>query len=96
MFENLTNRIQQLQGFENFHKGVMENQFVAAAGRDTIIVVNITAFRCDAIALSSQGIKAIPLKELDFKTAGDWIRKPLAYSNKMYIEFLGVALAVMR
>ncbi|BCS00562.1 CHAT domain-containing tetratricopeptide repeat protein [Aspergillus luchuensis] len=91
-FESLVSRIQELPGFENFQKGLTEKQLRTAAGQGTIVAINFNAWRSDAIALSSNGVKVIALTDLNVDTANGWIMKLVdssgGPSNKEYMELL--------
>jgi tetratricopeptide (TPR) repeat protein len=96
LLEECVRNIQQLPGFGQFHKGLTAKQMQACATRGSIVVVNITDLRSDAIAVTVDGLKVLPLPGLSADQAKDWISKDLTTTsqsdrgrkNKAYLQFL--------
>ncbi|KAF8704371.1 TPR-like protein, partial [Rhizoctonia solani] len=66
-YEHIMAEIRSLPGFEDFLRPAKASQLVRAAQEGPIILVNISTFRCDALAIipGSDKIKHIPLPELE-------------------------------
>jgi tetratricopeptide (TPR) repeat protein len=88
--------IQQLPGFDQFHKGLTAKQMQACAKRGSIVVVNVTNLRSDAIVVTAKGFRVSQLPGLSADQAKDWISKDLTTTsrsdrgrkNKAYLDFL--------
>jgi len=88
--------IRQLPEFGQFQKGLTTKQMQQASAEGSIVVVNITDIRSDAVIVSTDGFKAIPLPDLDASQARGWIRQDLTATssrsggpkNKAYFQFL--------
>jgi tetratricopeptide (TPR) repeat protein len=87
--------IRNIMGYERFLLGqtIAEMQECAAGG--SILVVNITEFRSDAIIVSPAAIKAINLSELSASDAKAWLSKDWtgrraerAAKNREYLAYL--------
>ncbi|MBW4705199.1 CHAT domain-containing protein [Micromonospora sp. RL09-050-HVF-A] len=61
----LVAQIRMLPGFENFLRPVSARELTAAAAEGPIVLVNVSAYRSDAIALTANDIKIIPLPGID-------------------------------
>jgi tetratricopeptide (TPR) repeat protein len=96
LLEECVRDIQQLPGFGQFHKGLTAKQMQACSTGGSIVVVNITNLRSDAIAVTADGLKVLPLPGLSAGQAKDWISKDLTTTsrsdrgrkNKAYLQFL--------
>ena len=94
--EKCIQHIQQLPGFEEFQKGLTAKQMQNCSTNGSIIVVNITDLRSDAIIITPNEFKAIPLSRLCARQAQDWIHQDLSSTslsdrgrkNKAYLQFL--------
>jgi hypothetical protein len=81
LLEECVRDIQQLPGFGQFHKGLTAKQMQACSTGGSIIVVNITDLRSDAIAVTADRLKVLPLSGLSADQAKDWISKDLTTSS---------------
>jgi tetratricopeptide (TPR) repeat protein len=96
LLEECIRDIQQLPGFSQFHKGLTAKQMQACSTGGSIVVINITDLRSDAIAVTADGLKVLPLPSLSADQAKDWISKDLTTTsrsdrgpkNKAYLQFL--------
>ncbi|WP_157239230.1 CHAT domain-containing protein [Catenuloplanes japonicus] len=61
----LVAEIRSLPGFEHFLRPVPAHELTAAAAEGPIVLVNVSVYRSDAIALTADGIRIIPLPGLD-------------------------------
>jgi tetratricopeptide (TPR) repeat protein len=94
--EECVHSIQQLPGFDQFHKGPTAEQMQTCSTKGHIVVVNITDLRSDAIAVTAGGFKTLPLSGLTADRAKAWIRNDLTTSswsdrgrkNRAYLQFL--------
>ncbi|RDW82942.1 hypothetical protein BP5796_04433 [Coleophoma crateriformis] len=66
--DNVINEIRRQPGFETFLRPPPVEAIQAAASRGSIVVLNVSEFRCDAIIVQEDGVKALPLPRLT-KTA---------------------------
>ena len=69
-FETLLTKIRKLDGFENFLLGPSESILKALAGRDSIVVFNVSEIRSDAFLINAHEIRSIqlPLQSEDLVT----------------------------
>jgi tetratricopeptide (TPR) repeat protein len=88
--------IRQLPGFCSFQRGLTMEQMKKAADEGSIIIVNVTSLRSDAIVVSSAGFRLVPLPHIDAVQAQNWVNQELTTAsssdrgvkNKAYREFL--------
>ena len=94
--EKCVQDIQQLPGFGQFHKGLTAKQIQRCSTKGSIVVVNITDLRSDAIIVTANVFKVLPLPGLSAREAKDWINQDLTTTslsdrgrkNKAYLQFL--------
>ncbi|KAJ5565962.1 hypothetical protein N7535_007600 [Penicillium sp. DV-2018c] len=94
--EECVQDIRQLPGFSAFERGLAIDQMTKAADEGSIIIVNVTSLRSDAIAVSSTGFRLVPLLHLDAVQAQNWVNQELTTTssndrgakNKTYHSFL--------
>lgn len=94
--EKCTQDIRQLPGFQNFQKGLKAEQMKNSADEGSIVIVNVTSLRSDAIAISQNGFRLITLSNLDAVQAQNWVNQKLTTTsrsdrgvkNKAYPQFL--------
>jgi tetratricopeptide (TPR) repeat protein len=94
-YEVCVQEIRNLHGFNRFLLGPTVSEMQALAIDGTIIVVNITDLRSDAIVTSSAGIKTVELPSKAAQEARVWLTiewsmepKELREMNKRYREYL--------
>ena len=88
--------IQQLPGFSQFHKGLTAKQMQNCLTEGSIVVVNISNLRSDAIIVTADAFKVLPLLGLGTRQVKDWINQDLTTTlsgdrgrkNKAYLQFL--------
>lgn len=84
-FKKLVKKIRRLKGFKNFLRPPDEKALKAAAGAGTIVLVNVSSFRCDAFIIQSGGIQLLPLKELSQKAieqqTKDWEERQISLDS---------------
>ncbi|KAH7009653.1 hypothetical protein EDB80DRAFT_750248 [Ilyonectria destructans] len=77
-------------GFERFLLPLSEAEMRKAASQGSIIIVNISIFRCDALVIEESGIKAVPLDCLTlnpvFETLG--LNKPPSEDSPKHIWWI--------
>jgi hypothetical protein len=98
MLEKCVGEIQQLPGFGQFHKGLTAKQMQACATEGSIIIVNVSGLRSDAIVVTADSFKVLPLPGLSAHQAEDWINQRLTKTssndpdrgrkNRAYLPFL--------
>ena len=94
--EECVRDIQQLPGFSHFHKVLTAQQMQSCSTAGSIVVVNLTDLRSDAIIITADALKVLPLPGLSANQAKDWISKDLTTTsrndrgknNKAYFQFL--------
>ncbi|KAF2465628.1 uncharacterized protein BDR25DRAFT_239619, partial [Lindgomyces ingoldianus] len=94
--EKCVQDIQQLPGFNQFHKSLTAKQMQSCSKAGTIVVINITNLRSDAIIVTAHAFKVLPLPNLSAHQAEDWIKQDLTTTslrdrgrkNKIYFQFL--------
>ncbi|KAJ5117770.1 hypothetical protein N7448_011402 [Penicillium atrosanguineum] len=92
--ENCIQDIQNLPGFGSFQRGLTKEKVETASNEGSIIVVNVTILRSDAIIVSSAGFSLVPLPQFDAVQAQGWLDKKLTspgergVKNKIYLQFL--------
>ncbi|BAE65555.1 unnamed protein product [Aspergillus oryzae] len=95
--EKCLHDIRQLPAFDSFQQDLNEEQMKDASLNGSIIVVNITRLRSDAIVVSQAGFSLVPLPGLGAVQAQRWIDQEMTSAsssqrgemNKRYREFLG-------
>ncbi|OQD86479.1 hypothetical protein PENSOL_c086G06413, partial [Penicillium solitum] len=82
--------IRQLPGFEYFQNGLSVEKMLAASNEGSIIVVNVTNLRSDAIIISASGFSLVPLPRFEAVQAQRWVDQEVnsAGNNKSYRQFL--------
>ncbi|EFQ99578.1 hypothetical protein MGYG_02590 [Nannizzia gypsea CBS 118893] len=88
--------IQQLPGFSHFHKALTAKQMQSCSTAGSIVVINITDLGSDAIIVTVDTVRVLPLPGLSAGQARDWINQDLTTTtlsdrgrkNKRYLEFL--------
>jgi tetratricopeptide (TPR) repeat protein len=95
--EKCVQDIQQLPGFSQFHRGLTAKQMQSCSTAGSIVIVNITNLRSDAIIVTASAFKVLPLPGLSAGQAKDWINQDLTTTtsrsdrgrkNKAYLGFL--------
>lgn len=69
----LVEEIRSLEGFENFLGSLTEQEIMDTAGDGVIVIVNSTFLRSDAIIVTGQSITSIPLPDLTYPEAKDYL-----------------------
>ncbi|KAH7159360.1 CHAT domain-containing protein [Fusarium sp. MPI-SDFR-AT-0072] len=87
--------IRNIAGHELFMLGQEPSEMQKCATEGSIVIVNITAFRSDAIIVSSTAINTLNLSRLAFKDATAWLgknwtgrRSELRRKNWEYLDYL--------
>ncbi|KAI0133387.1 CHAT domain-containing protein [Hypoxylon sp. NC0597] len=62
--DNLISEIRKKPGFESFLLAPTDDEIKAAAKKGPIVVVNVSAYRCDAILIETNSIQSINLHKL--------------------------------
>ncbi|KAJ5662986.1 hypothetical protein N7507_003717 [Penicillium longicatenatum] len=96
-FEKCIQDIRQLPGFDSFQHGLTVEEMVKASKEGNIIVVNVTGLRSDAIVISLDGYRLVPLPRLCAVQTQSWLDQDLTSAspsehgvkNKAYRQFLG-------
>jgi len=94
--EKCIQHIQQLPGFEDFQKSLTAKQMQNCSTKGSIVVVNITNLRSDAIIITTHGFQVFSFSALCARQANDWIDQDLSTpsqsdrgrKNKAYLQFL--------
>ncbi|GAA2141443.1 CHAT domain-containing protein [Streptomyces synnematoformans] len=63
-FEAIVAEIRALPSYENFLRPVPADQLRQTASQGPVAVINISAYRCDALLVTSTGISVLPLPDL--------------------------------
>jgi len=63
-FDEILSRIQQTPGFENFLRPLSEAKIFEAASRGPVVVISVAPFGCDALLVTANGVRAVPLPDL--------------------------------
>ncbi|MFE7628928.1 CHAT domain-containing protein [Kocuria sp. NPDC057446] len=64
-------KIQARPGFERFLKPHRAKELLPAAAAGPVVLLNVAELRSDALILTSEGIKVLPLKEIDPQWASE-------------------------
>ncbi len=64
-------RIRALPGFENFLLPPPTDRLLRQARLGPVVVVNVSRYRCDALALTPHGLRVVPLPRLTLRTVLD-------------------------
>src|SRR5467141_3662302 len=85
--------IRGIPGHRRFLLGQTVAEMQECAGKGTIVVVNITEFRSDAILISRNTVKTVPLSQLSASATRVWLSKrwtpKRSEQQKKNDEFLG-------
>lgn len=65
----LLEEVRSLPGFEAFLRPPSHQDLIAAASEGPVVTVNVSAWRCDALVLTSAGVEAVPLPDLTLPEA---------------------------
>ncbi|THH01631.1 hypothetical protein EW026_g1119 [Hermanssonia centrifuga] len=77
-WEDLVERVRELDGFQDFLKSISFTKLREAAASTTTIIVNISEHRCDAIIIPSQGsVRLVPLPKLSKSQVDDNVQEIL-------------------
>lgn len=68
--DELVRRARELPGLEDFLRPPSAERLRAAAANGPVVVVNTSALRCDALVVTRDGPRAVPLPELVLKGPG--------------------------
>ncbi|WP_103341289.1 CHAT domain-containing protein [Amycolatopsis sp. CA-126428] len=63
-WEELVDRVRELDGFEDFLRPPPLDSLLGAAANGPVVVVNVSRWRCDALIVRSDGVEPIGLPEL--------------------------------
>ena len=88
--------IRQLPDFESFQKSLLAEQMLECSRGGSIVVVNVTFLRSDALIITSNGFTILPLSKECADDTRDWTMKNLpsasgssrGRANKEYLQFL--------
>jgi tetratricopeptide (TPR) repeat protein len=82
--------IRELPDLGSFQKGLSAEQIQSASRKGSIVVVNVTNLRSDAIIISVSGFSLVPLPRFEVVQAQRWVDQKLtsAGNNKSYRQFL--------
>ena len=78
--------IRELLGFDRPLRALTPEQMQKCAADSCIVVVNINNLRSNAIAISLDKLRAIPLPDLDGSRSKSWVNREL--TKKAYRDFL--------
>jgi len=79
-WDDLVARVRAMEGFEDFLRPPAAQRLVSAAGNGVIAVVNVAERRCDALLVTSAGVRPCPLPGL---TRADSIRELEVYLTSL-------------
>ena len=68
-WDRLMTEIRALPGYASFLRAPEYAELASGIGDRTVVIVNASRYRCDALAVSSAGIRLIPLPELTLGAA---------------------------
>jgi hypothetical protein len=63
-WDEVVERVQAIAGFSDFLRPPKATELCATATEGPVVVVNIGSYRCDALVITSGGVRAIPLASL--------------------------------
>ncbi|KAM7182922.1 CHAT domain containing protein, partial [Rhypophila sp. PSN 637] len=94
--ERCVEGIRSISGQEQFLQGQTIAQMQECAAHGSIIIINLTTFRSDAIIVTATTIKALNLPKLSASEAENWLskdwhrgrRSDRLQKNKEYLDFL--------
>ncbi|KAI0864731.1 CHAT domain-containing protein [Xylaria cubensis] len=61
------NEIRQLPGFETSLRPLRANELKTAASGGPVVVINISTFRCDAVLITKDSLRLMPLSHLNYE-----------------------------
>jgi tetratricopeptide (TPR) repeat protein len=76
-YDRLVAHARTRPGFEAFLSAPSFTDLTANAGDNLVVMVNVSRYRCDALAVTSSGVRLIPLPGLTAEAVGDNARRYL-------------------
>jgi hypothetical protein len=80
-YDGLVERIRALPGFGSFLTAPSFAELIPSADDSPVVIVNVSRYRCDALAVTSGGVRLIPLPELSVEAAEENARRFLRALN---------------
>jgi CHAT domain/Tetratricopeptide repeat len=74
-YDRLVAHVRTLPGFGSFLSVPSFAELTANMGDNPVVIVNVSRYRCDALAVTSSGVRLIPLPDLTAQAAGDNARR---------------------
>src|SRR4051812_43349008 len=71
-WDELVEQVRGLDGFEDFLKPPRLESLLPAADRGTVVIVNVSRWRCDALLVRPSGVTVTPLRYLSLTDAVDY------------------------
>ncbi|MFC6082637.1 CHAT domain-containing protein [Sphaerisporangium aureirubrum] len=77
-WDELLEQVRALKGFEDFLLPPPIETLLPAAAEGPVVMVNVSAWRCDALIVTTEGVRAVPLPGLSLASAqerlGEYLR----------------------
>lgn len=70
-WDELVEKVRELDGFEDFLKPPRLQDLLPAAVGGPVVVINVSQWRCDALIVKTDGVRTVPLPELGMEDAAD-------------------------
>ena len=99
--DDLLERIRQLPGLEDFLRPQGIDDLLGIGEHGPVVIINVSVHRCDALAITQDGVTAIPLPGLTFDRATRWStrlastvtaahsdQRPGSAANRVILEIL--------
>ncbi len=71
-WSEMIEHIRSLPDFERFLVALTENELKAAAASGPVVIVNVSEYRCDALIIEKNKLRALPLPQLAATSSGSW------------------------
>ncbi|WP_406491885.1 CHAT domain-containing protein [Streptomyces sp. NBC_00846] len=76
-WERLVTSVRTLPGFAGFLLPTPFAELSAAAAEGPVVLVNVSVYRCDALVVSAEGVRVVPLPRLTLEQAEAYARRHL-------------------
>jgi hypothetical protein len=75
-WDDLVEQVRRMEGFEDFLRPPSLDTLLGAAARGPVVIVNVSRWRCDALIVTTDGVRVVELPDL---SADEVTRRTVAY-----------------
>ena len=74
-WDQLIDQVRTLPGFADFLRPPRLESLLPAASDGPVVIVNVSRWRCDALIVTTEGVRPVPLDALTFDDAAAWAER---------------------